>query len=124
MFNLNSILNNLLIVEDNSFIGEKIFRATKELSSMKDICLTESLQEAISFLNDKNFELIILDLRLPDGNGLELLKLLKEKQTDTKVFVFSISTELKQICLKYGAFAFFDKANEFDKLIEAVKTNS
>jgi response regulator of citrate/malate metabolism len=121
---MNSILNNLLIVEDNPFIGEKIFRATKELSSMKDICLTESLQEAISFLNDKNFELIILDLRLPDGNGLELLKLLKEKQTDTKVFVFSISTELKQICLKYGAFAFFDKANEFDKLIEAVKTNS
>jgi len=119
---LKSTLNSLLIVEDNPFIGAKIFNAANEISSIKDIQLTESLQEAISFLNDTNFELVILDLRLPDGNGIELLKWLKEKQTETKVFVFSISTELKRICLKYGAFAFFDKAKDFDELIEAIKT--
>jgi len=117
---LRPTLNNLLIVEDNPFIGKKIFKAAIELS-IEDIRLTESLQEAISFLNDTNFEFVVLDLRLPDGNGVELLKWLKEKKIETKVFVFSISTELKQICLKYGAFAFFDKAKDFDELIEAIK---
>ena len=39
----------------------------------------------------------------------------------TKVFVFSVNTELKNICLRYGAAAFFDKANDFDKLIETIK---
>lgn len=116
--------NNLLIVEDNPVIRKKIYTKANELGSLINIQLTESLQEAISFLNETNFKIITLDLRLPDGNGLELLKWLKENPADTKVFVFSMSTELKQICLKYGAFDFFDKAKDFDKLIEAIKTNS
>jgi len=118
---LKSILNNLLIVEDNPFIGKKIFNAAKEVSGIEHIYITESLQEATSFLNETNFKLVILDLNLPDGNGIELLKWLKEKKIESKVFVFSASTELKKICLKYGAFAFFDKASDFDELIEALK---
>jgi len=120
---LKSTIINLLIVEDNPFIGEKIFNAAKEVRNIRNIQLTESLQEAISFLTDTDVELMILDLRFPDGNGIELLKWLNEKQIKTKVFVFSISTELKQTCLKYGAFSFFDKATDFDKLIEAIKNN-
>ncbi len=118
---MKSILNNLLIVEDNPFIGKKIFNAAKEVSGIEHIYITESLQEATSFLNETNFKLVILDLNLPDGNGIELLKWLKEKKIESKVFVFSASTELKKICLKYGAFAFFDKASDFDELIEALK---
>jgi response regulator of citrate/malate metabolism len=118
---LNQTLNNLLIVEDNPFIGETIFNTVKELTSIRDIRLTASLQGAFSFMNKTNFKLIILDLKLPDGNGIELLKKIKEEQIETKVLVFSISTELKQISLNYGAFAFFDKAKDFDKLIEAVQ---
>ncbi len=119
---MNSILNNLLVVEDNSFIGKKIINSAKRLNNIKDIRVTESLHEAICFLDETNFELVILDLSLPDGNGIELLKWLKENPSETKVFVFSTSTELKQICLKHGAFSFFDKATDFDKLIEAIKT--
>ena len=65
--------------------------------------------------------MIILDLNLPDGNGIELLKWVKEKQIETKVYVFSTSIELKLLCLKYGTFAFFDKAKDFNKLIETLK---
>lgn len=112
--------NNLLIVEDNSFIRKSLFSATKNLRGVGEVCSTKSLLEAISFLTTTNFELIILDLKLPDGSGLELLKLLKEKQIAGKVFVFSVSTELRKTSLRYGAFAFFDKAKDFDGLIEAI----
>ena len=118
---LESTLTDLLIVEDNPFIGESIVNAAKEHSSIGVLRLTETLQEAISFLNTDNFGVIVLDLNLPDGSGLELLKIIKEKQIITKVFVFSVNTELKNICLRYGASAFFDKANDFDKLIETIK---
>jgi len=116
-----SALNNLLIVEDNYFIGNKIVNSAKEVKGIEGIYIIESLEEAICFLNETNVEFVILDLNLPDGNGIELLKWLKEKQRETKVFVFSTSIELKRICLRYGAFAFFDKANDFDKLIEVLK---
>ncbi|MEO9570078.1 MAG: response regulator [Polaribacter sp.] len=114
-------LNNLLVIEDNPYIGQKIVNAAKKINGIKNIYLSESLKEAFSFLNKSNFEIITLDLSLPDGNGIEVLKWLKEKKTDKKVFVFSTSTELKQMCLKYGALAFFDKANDFDDLIENIK---
>lgn len=118
---LKPILNNLLIVEDNFFIRKSIFNAVKNFSSLGVIRISESLQEANSFFDDTNFEVVVLDLNLPDGNGIELLKMLKEKQIETKVFIFSASIELKRICLKYGAFAFFDKAEDFDELIEAIE---
>ncbi|PQJ68946.1 response regulator [Polaribacter butkevichii] len=117
---MKSIKNNLLIVEDNSFVGKCITDAANEISSIGDIHVIESLQGAISLFEDTIFDLVILDLKLPDGHGIELLKILKEKQIETKVFVFSVSTELKTFCLKYGALAFFDKAKDFDKLIEAI----
>lgn len=118
---MKSILNNLLIVEDNTFVGECIVDAVSEIKSIGKVRLTASLQEAISFFDDVSYELVILDLKLPDGHGIELLKILREREIKTKVFVFSVSTELKVFCLKYGALAFFDKAKDFDKLIEAIK---
>jgi response regulator of citrate/malate metabolism len=114
-------LNNLLIVEDNSYIGEKIAYAAKEFSGIQDVRLTKNFQDAISFFNTTTFNLVVLDLNLPDGNGIELLKWSAERQIDAKFFVFSASTELKGISLKYGAFAFFDKAKDFDELIETLK---
>jgi len=118
---LKQELLNLLIVEDNSFIGKNIFDATKKISSIEDIRVTTSLQEALAVFNEANFELVILDLKLPDGNGIELLRIIQENKLKTKVFVFSISTELRKTCLKYGAFSFYDKAKDFDELIEAIK---
>ena len=113
--------NNLLIVEDNSYIGEKIVNTIKEFSGIQDVRLTKNFQDAISFFNTTTFNLVVLDLNLPDGNGIELLKWSAERQIDAKFFVFSASTELKGISLKYGAFAFFDKAKDFDELIETLK---
>ena len=119
---MKSILTNLLIVEDNSFIGNSLVDMAKEITTINTIRLTESIQEAISFFKENlTFELVILDLRLPDGSGIELLKMLKQAQIETKVFVFSISTELEKICLKNGAFAFFDKADGVDDLFAAIK---
>lgn len=120
---MNPTLKNLLIVEDNKHIGDSIFVAAKKIGGVEKLHLTASIQEAISLLTDINdFNLVILDLNLPDGNGLELLKIFKDKHSEKKILVFSTSTHLKQICLKYGAYAFFDKAEDFDRLIETIQT--
>ena len=53
-----------------------------------------------------------------------MLKLLKERNEKKKVLVFSTNTDLKNVCLRYGAYAFFDKANDFDALIETIKNKN
>ena len=117
---METFLSNLLIVEDNSFIRNNIFNAVKDIKNIENILQTEFLHEAISYLNETDFELIILDLKLPDGNGLNLLKMLKEKKSKVSVFVFSVSVELKKTCLKYGACTFYDTSQDFDKMIAAI----
>ncbi|MBU3012275.1 response regulator [Polaribacter vadi] len=114
----------ILIVEDNTVIGNNIVNELSKVNYLKEVELTTSIIKAISLINNIFFDLIILDLSLPDGNGLDVLKLIKEKKTQKKVLVFSTSTHLKQICLKYGAYAFFDKAKEFDELIATTKSIS
>ncbi|APZ45623.1 response regulator [Polaribacter reichenbachii] len=118
---MKSKLKNLLIVEDNTLIGKSIVDATKQIIGIENLHLATSLQEAINLVNETEFKLIILDLSLPDGNGLELLKILRDKESNNKVLVFSTNTHLKGVCLKYGAYAFFDKANDFDSLIETIR---
>ncbi|WP_181858195.1 response regulator [Polaribacter sp. WD7] len=113
--------NNLLVIEDNLYIREKIAKEAKKIVSINDIFVTETLEQAFTHLNQNNFEIITLDLSLPDGSGLEVLRWLKKNKTEKKVFVFSTSTELKRICLRYGATAFFDKSEGFDDLIDTIK---
>ena len=121
---MKTILKDLLIVEDHAYIRESIVKATKGFSGIGNLKLSGTLHEAYTFLNSTTFDLIILDLSLPDGNGLELLKMINEKKLETKVFVFSMSTNLRRSCLKNGAAAFYDKASDFDKLIEAIKLSN
>ena len=116
--------NNVLVVEDHPLIGKIIVDAINTINSVNSLQLTTSLHQAISLIDVNDFNLIILDLSLPDGNGLELLKLLKERNVKKKVLVFSTNTDLKNVCLRYGAYAFFDKANDFDALIETIKNKN
>ena len=112
----------VLIIEDNALIAEGISKAISIENYPIKKKLTDKIKEAINLLNKNKFELIILDLSLPDGNGLEILKMLKEKKSKKKVLVFSTNIHLKRICLKYGAYAFFDKATDFDELINTSKS--
>lgn len=112
---------DLLLIEDDFCIGKKLYDTTKDLQNIHTVNLAVNLQEAKTMLLLMNYDVIVLDLNLPDGNGLELLKWLKEENRLVKVFIFSINIELKRICLKKGAELFFDKSEDFDLLIDTIK---
>ena len=111
---------NLLLVEDDCLIGEKLLKTASELQVLDKILLSTNLEEAENILLTHKFDMIVLDLNLPDGNGIQLLKWLNKNQIQTKVFIFSTSIELKRLCLKNGAYAFFDKSQDFDVLMNTI----
>lgn len=70
-------LNILLIEHDPGFtrtLGEMLGQA-RELSA--DVSSAAGLQEGVSALNDKHFDVVVLDVALPDGAGLANISLLK-----------------------------------------------
>ena len=111
----------VLVVEDDISIGEKIFIETKNIDCVTGVKLATSIKEAMNCLDNKFYEIIVLDLNLPDGNGIQLLRWLKEKQIQTKVLVFSINKELKKLCLHNGATSFYDKSRDFEELLADIK---
>lgn len=83
----------LLIVEDNLQLAENI---DTYLNKEKYVCTNAfNYKEAIEKLLVFNYDIVILDLMLPDGNGLDVLKILKHKQPDTGALIISAKNALE-----------------------------
>ncbi|WP_372753476.1 response regulator [Mariniflexile sp.] len=111
---------NILLVEDDFEIGKWLEKRILNLNNIKSLFWETTLHKATNAINLNNPDIIVLDLNLPDGNGIELLKTLKRKQNQTKVYIFSINSELKKTCLRLGADAFFDKTTDSENLIASL----
>jgi len=111
---------NLLIVEDQLYIRDKIKEEALKTDVFDVAYVCETLKEALNIINTQEVHIITLDLSLPDGGGLEILSYIKNNNLNIKVLVFSASSEMKNISLRYGANYFFDKKNGLEPLISAL----
>lgn len=78
-------MRKILLVEDDLSLGETL---TDQLKKSYEVIWTKTFNEACSvFIKNKNFDLAILDVGLPDGDGFELAKKIKE-HSSTVLFLF------------------------------------
>jgi len=82
----------VLIVEDHHDLAQNVHTYLQKEGYVCE--LAESYQKALSKLGGFNYDLIILDLMLPDGNGLDLLDWVKQTQSDTGVLILSAKNAL------------------------------
>jgi len=112
---------NILLIEDDFAIGKWLENRILELETIKSLRWEMSSTDGLNSIYQNIPDIIILDLKLPDGSGIEVLKKIRKDKITSKVFVFSVNSELKKICLRYGADMFFDKSVDSEKLIESLK---
>ena len=81
-----------------------------------------SVFEAKSVLDSQQFDLIITDLSLPDGNGTDILRYLSERSLPIKSIVFSIYDREPYIseALNAGANGYLSKRTASDEIINAI----
>lgn len=109
----------LLIVDDAKlihFLVKKIITA----NDIPDVEFQDAFNgnEAIEIARDFKPDLVLLDVVMPEKDGIETLKVLKEEHPDLKVImVSSLGTEEKVTeALKLGALAFIQKPFDEDEL--------
>ena len=89
----NSVLQiKLLIVEDEKGLSVAVCDSLKSLGFQIDAAYTQ--EEALTCLLENDYGLIVLDLNLPDGSGLELLKWIRKEQNQTAVIILSARNSL------------------------------
>lgn len=69
-------MDTILIIEDDRALAEGLTRALSTDQIQAQSCAT--LKEAEKLLSGQNYDLVILDINLPDGNGFDFLKVIKE----------------------------------------------
>lgn len=68
----------LLVIDDDPFLRATL-REQFAAEGFQDVFEAESLIEAFARIDDSNPDLVILDIRLPDGNGIEICRKLRER---------------------------------------------
>lgn len=96
------------------------------LGSASDIEVTgeaENVKEALALVRSASFDVALVDISLPDKNGLELLKQLREKTPRMAVVIMSMYAEdvYALRAFKHGAAAYLTKNSSAATVIEAVR---
>ena len=115
-------LNRVLVIDDEPDIRELI-DLTLSRMGLAAACVG-SVTEARACLAEGAFQLCLTDMRLPDGNGLEVVRYIAEKYPQTPVAVITAfgSAENAVAALKAGAFDYLAKPVGLEQLRALVKS--
>ena len=113
---------DILLVEDDIFLCQSLsfqFRKKSINTTISNDC-----NHALKCLSDKSFDIIILDRMLPDGDGLNLLRQIRENRIHTLVIMLTALGTLndKVTGLDNGADDYIVKPFEFDELMARIRT--
>jgi DNA-binding response OmpR family regulator len=111
----------ILIIEDNNSLLNLI---VEYLQNEKHICeIAENYKSALEKISVYIYDIILLDIGLPDGNGIELIKKVKNIDTQTGIIIISArnSTEDKVKGLDFGADDYLSKPFELSELNSRIK---
>ena len=80
-------------------------------------------REALSLLDNEEPEVMVLDLKMPGIDGLEVLRRVKEQHPKVEVIVMTGqgSEEDKNKCMKLGAFAYLEKPVDVEVLAQTMR---
>ncbi|RLA74600.1 MAG: DNA-binding response regulator [Epsilonproteobacteria bacterium] len=111
----------IFIVEDDKKIALFLKKGLQEEFYSVDI--SNNAEEAIYLVQTNRYDLIILDIMLPKLNGIELCKIIRQKNIDTPIIMLTAknSIENKVEGLNEGANDYLTKPFSFDELLARIK---
>jgi DNA-binding NarL/FixJ family response regulator len=108
------------IVEDSPTIRDNLAETLKELAGFEPVGATESEHEARRWLAAHAWDLVIIDLFLREGSGMNVIESVRRRQPQQKVVVLSnhSSRDVRWRCQQLGADACFDKSTDLEALVD------
>ena len=110
----------VLIVDDDKIIREQLSKELKR--GFFEVFLAADGKTALEAFSQQEIDIVILDIKLPDIDGLEVLTKIKEKKPDCEVIVITGfgAQEIAITSLRRGAIDYIEKPIETDELFTAL----
>ena len=115
--------SNILIVEDHALTSFALKTSIETQDYTNNIWVAETAQEAFDICEKNQIDLVLMDLGLPEINGVEATRRIKAKYNDIKIIILTSHCEKDEVlaCLEAGINAYCTKDIKPEKLCEIIK---
>lgn len=116
--------SNILIVEDHELTRFALKTMFSEADFLGELYEAESAEKGLEIVENNKVDLIVMDLGLPNMNGIETTKQIRSTNKDIKVVVLTSHNDEKEVLnsIKAGANAYCSKEINPQRLVEVVKS--
>ena len=110
----------ILIADDEEGIRESLDLI---LGDEYELAFAHDGQEALAKLTQEKFDLVLLDIKMPKLDGLDVMRRLKDQQIEMPVLVLTAyqSVELAKEAVRLGALEYLPKPFEREQIMQAVR---
>jgi DNA-binding NarL/FixJ family response regulator len=115
----------ILVVEDSGLIRSRLLDTLAQLGRYDVLGYAESASEAMEAIGRLRPEVVITDIRLKEGNGIDVVRHVRAHPYDPKPRIYVLTNfaypEYRRECSLIGADDFFDKATEYERLLDTLR---
>jgi len=118
---MEQVMANILIIDDEEYVRDVLSARVLQLKHHPEFALT--FNQALEMINSKPFDIVFVDINLPDGNGLDLLPIIRRNQLQPEIIIITgfSSDEGAEIAIKNGVWDYITKPLIKDDILLRIK---
>jgi EAL domain-containing protein (putative c-di-GMP-specific phosphodiesterase class I)/DNA-binding NarL/FixJ family response regulator len=113
----------VLIADDAPMIRGRLARMVADMPGVSSVFQSADYADTVEVIDRERPDAVLLDLFMPGGTGLDVLKHIGDEPSRPQVFIMTAwaENEMRQRCLEAGAVSFFEKGAQFLDAVDAVR---
>lgn len=113
---------NILIVEDDPMVAQINQQFIKKIDDQTSVDIASNVKEAIKHIENKEIDLLLLDIYMPEENGLTFLKYIREQGYKIDAILITAATDVEEIqtAFRYGAVDYLIKPFDFERFQQSL----
>ncbi len=112
---------SILLVDDEKIIREGVFELLSMAELDLDLTMAASAVEALSILEQRKIDILVMDIRMPQMSGLELYDVIRVRWPHSKMIFLTGHLEFEYVYKVHAHARYVLKAEEDEKILEAVR---
>ena len=116
-------MTRIYIADDSEEVRRRLIDLVSSLPQVELVGQTGDARAAIADIQRLQPDVAILDLRLVNGNGIEVLEIVKLLKVPPMVIMLTAfpNQQYRRRCITAGADYFFDKTSEFERIVDVLR---
>ena len=115
-------LCRILLLEDDAPVRERLASIISLWPGGRLVAACARLADAMAVINDDHIDLLITDLNLPDGHGVQAIRMLRERQPEAEAMVISVLADDRNVieAIEAGASGYLLKDSDPLDIVDAI----